>query len=151
MKTWESGMGNRESAKRPHRELLVWRDSMELVESTYSISSSFPESERFGLTAQLRRAAISVPSNIAEGAARRSTLEYARFLSIARGSLSELDTQFEIALRLGYAESSPAFSDLIDRVFARLTALMNSLKTMGASRSTLCSDSRISIPDSHAR
>ncbi len=100
-------MGNGESFKRPHERLDVWRDSMALVEATYRFSSLFPDSERFGLTSQVRRCAISVPSNIAEGAARRSTAEYLRFLSIARGSLSELDTQIQIAMRLGYAEASP--------------------------------------------
>jgi four helix bundle protein len=85
-------MGNRESSKRPHERLEVWRDAMDLVESIYRFSAVFPDAERFGLTSQLRRAAVSVPSNIAEGAARRSTPEYLRFLSIARGSLSEMDT-----------------------------------------------------------
>jgi hypothetical protein len=79
-------MENGELSKRPHERLEVWRDSMELVEMIYKISSTFPDSERFGLTSQIRRAAVSIPSNIAEGAARRSTPEYLRFLSIARGS-----------------------------------------------------------------
>jgi four helix bundle protein len=100
-------MENRESSRRPHERLDVWRDAMALVETVYRLSRSFPDAERFGLTSQVRRCAVSVPSNIAEGAARRSTAEYLRFLSIARGSLSELDTQMQIATRLGYLEPVP--------------------------------------------
>jgi four helix bundle protein len=124
-------MGNGESVKRPHENLRVWQDAMTLVETVYAFSSTFPDTERFGLTAQLRRAAVSIPSNIAEGAARRSRQEYVRFLSIARGSLAELDTQCQIAIRLGFAKSSAARIDLTNRVFARLTALMNSLNKPG--------------------
>ena len=120
-------MGSRESSKRPHERLDVWRDAMDLVEAAYRFSSQFPDSERFALVSQLRKAAVSVPSNIAEGAARRSTPEYLRFLSIARGSLSEVDTQRQIAVRLGFASPSPQLEDLIDRIFARLTALMNAI------------------------
>ena len=76
---------------------------------------------------QLRRASVSVPSNIAEGAARRSTAEYLRFLSMARGSLAEMSTQVEIARRLAYVDASDAIDDLIDRTFARLNALIRSL------------------------
>ncbi|CAD2252857.1 four helix bundle protein [Xanthomonas arboricola] len=127
-------MENRESAKRPHERLEAWRDSMELVEMIYRFTEIFPEQERYGLTAQLRRAAISVSSNIAEGAARRSTPDYARFLSIARGSLSELDTQVQIAGRLGYSntEDEDIVSQQVDQVFAKLTALMNALRRRGA-------------------
>jgi four helix bundle protein len=120
-------MENRESFKRPHEDLQVWQDAMNMVEVVYQFSASFPDTERFGLTSQLRRAAVSVPSNIAEGAARRSRQEYQRFLSIARGSLSELDTQVQIAIRLGFAPVCPPVNDLINRVFARLTALLNAL------------------------
>lgn len=121
-------MGNREWPKRPHENLRVWQDAMSLVEASYAFSDAFPATERFGLTAQLRRVAVSIPSNIAESAARRSTLEYLRFLSIARGSLAELDTQCQIAARLRYTEPSSALIDLVNTVFAELTALMNALK-----------------------
>ena len=149
-------MENGESAKRPPARLEVWRDAMDLVECVYRFSGSLPDSERFGLTSQLRRAAVSVPSNIAEGAARRSTQEYIRFLSIARGSVSELDTQQQIACRLGYAKPSTPMIELIDRCFAKLTALMNVLDNSQDSkrRSTRSSDSPFPIPDSrppHAR
>ncbi|MBS0213471.1 MAG: four helix bundle protein [Proteobacteria bacterium] len=113
--------------KRPHEDLEVWRDAMHLVEIVYAFSSRFPDSERFGLTSQIRRSAISIPSNIAEGAARRSTAEYLRFLSIARGSLSETDTQMQIAARLGFVERSPEAGELMDQVFKKLTAMMRSL------------------------
>ncbi|MEA9709872.1 four helix bundle protein [Xanthomonas campestris] len=107
---------------------------MALVEMIYRFTEVFPEQERYGLTAQLRRAAVSVPSNIAEGAARRSTPDYARFLSIARGSLSELDTQVQIAGRLGYSntEDEDIVGQQVDQVFAKLTALMNALRKRGA-------------------
>ena len=155
MKSRESGMGNRESAKRSHERLEVWRDAMDLVEAIYRFSDTFPDTERFGLTSQIRRAAVSVPSNIAEGAARRSTPEYLRFLSIARGSLSEMDTQRLIACRLGYAEPCDITTELIERVFAKLTALMNALASKPErEREIRPSDSPFSILDSrhsHAR
>ena len=120
-------MENGESFKRPHEDLHVWQDAMHLVEAIYGFSASFPDTERFGLTSQIRRSEISIPSNIAEGAARRSRPEYQRFLSIARGSLSELDTRYQIAVRLGFAPERQPVNDLINRVFARLTALLNAL------------------------
>ena len=123
---------NRESAKRPHEDLTVWRQAMTLVEQVYACSAHYPDDERYGLTAQSRRAAVSVPSNIAEGAARRSTQEYVRFLSIARGSLSELDTQLQISERLGYGAIAPDTRASINEVFAMLTGLMNSLKNREA-------------------
>jgi four helix bundle protein len=122
-------MGIRDSFKRPHEGLQVWQDAMDLVEAIYRISADFPDSERFGLTSQLRRAAISIPSNIAEGAARRSTPEYLRFLSVARGSLSELDTQLQIAERLTYVSDTQNATELANRVFAKLNALIRSIQT----------------------
>ena len=126
-------MENGESFQRAHERLDVWQDAMALVEHVYAVTTGFPLEERFGLTAQIRRAAISIPTNIAEGAARRSGPEYQRFLSIARGSLSEMSTQLQIARRLASMDASPAIDDLIDRVFARLTALMNALQRRGQS------------------
>ena len=113
--------------ERRHHKLEVWQDGMLLVEHIYRLTASFPSDERFGLTFQIRRAAVSVPSNIAEGAARRSRAEYVQFLSIARGSLSELETQALIAKRLGCSTENPELDELISRLFAKLGALINSL------------------------
>ena len=124
---------------------------MSLVETIYRITARFPDCERLGLAMQLRRASVSVPSNIAEGAARRSRAEYLRYLSMARGSLAEMDTQLEIATRLGYAEAGAA-TDLLDRTFARLNALIRSLdSSMTAVREDACVyESPIPNPESHA-
>lgn len=83
-----------------HKDLKVWQKSMDLVVTIYQVSSNFPSEEKYGLTSQMRRSAVSIPSNISEGAARNSTKEYIRFLYIALGSLSELETQLMIANRL---------------------------------------------------
>lgn len=85
-----------------YRELKVWQDSIQLVMAVYDNLKDFPSSERFGLIDQIRRSAVSIPSNIAEGAGRHGQKEFARFLSIASGSASELSTQIEIATRLGF-------------------------------------------------
>ena len=85
-----------------HKDLEVWKKSMDLVSNIYKITESFPNKELYGLTNQIRRAAVSVPSNIAEGAARSSKKEFIQFLYIALGSLSELETQIIIANRLEY-------------------------------------------------
>src|SRR5437773_1336445 len=85
-----------------YRDLLVWRKGIDLVKSVYVITQSFPADERFGLTAQIRRAAVSVPSNIAEGQARHTTGEFIHAISDSEGSLAEVDTQLVIAIELGY-------------------------------------------------
>ncbi len=85
-----------------HKDLEVWKKSMDLVSNIYKITESFPSKELYGLTNQIRRAAVSIPSNIAEGAARNSKKEFIQFLYIALGSLSELETQIIIANRLEY-------------------------------------------------
>ncbi|MBI3666662.1 MAG: four helix bundle protein [Acidobacteria bacterium] len=87
---------------RGFRDLRVWQQSVEFVEEVYRLSEGFPKSELYGLTNQLRRAAVSVPSNIAEGHAKEHTKEYLNHISIAQGSLAEIETQLEIAARLEY-------------------------------------------------
>lgn len=110
---------------RHYRDLLVWQKAIACVELIYKATRDWPSEERFGLTSQIRRAAISVPSNIAEGCARRSTAEFLRFLSIARGSLAEVETQLLIAHRLTYLRqdalaSCLEASDEISRMLAGL-------------------------------
>ena len=85
-----------------HKELIVWQKAMDLVAAIYKLAKSFPKTEVYGLASQMRRAAVSVPSNIAEGHGLKQTQAYARHLAIANGSLTELETQLEIARRLGY-------------------------------------------------
>ncbi|NGY37439.1 four helix bundle protein [Flavobacterium sp. XN-5] len=85
-----------------HKDLDVWKKSMDLVVKVYQITQLFPDTEKYGLTSQMRRAAVSIPSNIAEGAARKGDKELLQFLYVSIGSLSELETQYLIALRLGF-------------------------------------------------
>jgi len=112
------------------RELRVWQGGMDLVESVYRLSGGFPKSELYGLTSQMRRAAVSVPSNIAEGGTRTSTKEFLHHISIAQASLAEVETQLEIAVRLGFVGAEPVVpvfeqSTVLGR---QLYALRNSLE-----------------------
>lgn len=113
---------------RKHEKLEVWQDAMELVTEVYRFTAKLPSSEKYGLVSQMQRAAVSIPSNIAEGAARQSTKDYLRFLGIARSSLAELETQVKIAQRLDFASKAPKVSALCNKVFAKLSALIESLK-----------------------
>ena len=92
---------------RSYKDLVAWQKSMDLVTAVYRATSSFPKDELFGLTSQLRRAAVSIPSNIAEGQGRLSEKEFRYFLGQARGSLMEVETQLQIAENLGYLEKDP--------------------------------------------
>ena len=93
---------------KPHKNLIAWQNSMDLVEQVYELTKKLPREEVYGLTSQLRRAAVSVPSNIAEGAASHSTVQFRNYLSVAIGSLNELATQLEIIQRIGYVNSGDA-------------------------------------------
>ncbi|MCH7414577.1 four helix bundle protein [Belliella sp. R4-6] len=88
-----------------YKELNVWKRGIKLTVQVYKIYQSFPSDERFGLISQIRRSAVSVPSNVAEGAGRRTNGEFANFLGIAHGSICELETQLYVAFELGYIES----------------------------------------------
>ena len=101
---------------------------MNLVEAFYFVTQSFPREEMFGLTAQIRRAAVSVPANIAEGSARKGTAELVQFLHIANGSLSELDTHLELARRLGYLSDKELLQQQLDDVQNQLLNVISSLK-----------------------
>lgn len=101
---------------------------MALVEAIYTLTSSFPSDERFGLTQQLRRAAVSVPANIAEGFARNGSRELIHFLGIAAGSLSELDTLLELAQRLGFCKINDGLRTQVDEVSGMLMALAASIR-----------------------
>ena len=115
---------------RSYRDLRVWQEGMDLVEAVYTATLSFPSDERFGLTSQLRRAVVSVPSNIAEGWGRGSTGEYKQFLRYARASLREVETQWLIAGRLGLLspEAVASLEQRADRLGRQLLALMRALR-----------------------
>src|SRR4030042_1395243 len=88
--------------EKPHKKLDVWQAAMKVAQMVYQLTNTFPSEERFGLVTQMRRAAVSIPSNIAEGAARQGKREFKNFVSMAQGSLSELDTQLDLTILLGY-------------------------------------------------
>ena len=108
---------------RAHYSPDAWKVSRQLVSAIYRLTQRFPKEEVFGLTSQLRRAAVSIPSNIAEGAARSGSREFAQFLNIARGSLSELETQLLIAGDLGYISIEHPLYQTVDRVSKLITGL----------------------------
>lgn len=107
-----------------HYDLQLWKEAMRLAVEVLQLTSTFPADERFGLTAQLRRSAVSVPSNIAEGAARGTKAELNRFLLIARGSLAELDTQLWLAREMGLAQEIGGLQERVHQVYALLGGLM---------------------------
>ena len=112
-----------------YRDLIVWQKAMDLVETVYRTTAAFPKEELYGLTSQLRRAAVSIPSNIAEGNGRNTTRDYLHFLSTAYGSVKEMETQVLIAERLEYIDSTHC-SKLVKNTneIARLiSGLVNSL------------------------
>jgi len=110
-----------------HKDLKVWQESMTLVVAVYKATEDFPKHEIYGLTSQIRRAAVSIPSNIAEGAGRKGKKEFARFLYIALGSLSEVETQLEIAYRLKYLNEAETITQRIYFIRKMLSNLIKSL------------------------
>ncbi len=113
-----------------YRELKIWQRSMDFVVKIYEISTSFPKEERYGLTSQLRRGAVSVPSNISEGAGRGTNGQFKRFLEFSMGSINEAQTQIELAYRVNYIVKD-IYEQLIDeafQIYKMILAFYNSLK-----------------------
>ena len=109
-----------------YNDLIVWRKSIVLVKSIYALTAEFPSDEKIGLISQIRRAAVSIPSNIAEGQARRTTPDYVRFVSNSQGSLAELETQLIISVELGYCDSGTV-SDLFS-LLVEVRQMLNGLR-----------------------
>jgi four helix bundle protein len=118
-----------------YRDLIVWQKAMDLVVAVYELTDKFPREEIFGLTFQLRKAAVSVPSNIAEGHARRSTREFLHHLSISRGSIAEVETQTLVAIRIKHVTQDEAGTvfGLATEVTKMIHSLMTSLENRSAS------------------
>ena len=111
-----------------HKDLDIWKRPIELVKELYALTREFPIEEKYGIVQQMRRAAISVPSNIAEGSARDSNLEFAHFLSIAQGSLAELETQLMISKELGYTSDIEKFETQFKSIRLMIKGLSRKLK-----------------------
>jgi four helix bundle protein len=112
------------------RELRIWKRSMDFVTRIYDVTAGFPNDERFGLVSQLRRSAISVPSNISEGAGRGTNRQFKRFLEISMGSANEVQTQIELAYRISYLKKETADSLLDEavQIYKMILTFYNSLK-----------------------
>jgi len=115
--------------EKPHKKLDAWKQSMELVINIYRVTDKFPSHERYGLIDQIRRAAISIPSNIAEGAARQTKKEFSNYLHIAQGSLSELDTQIELAKQFNDIDEAKyrTLDERMQRIDKMITGLIHHL------------------------
>ena len=116
-----------------HKDLEAWKLTMSLAEEIYLVTSKFPKQEMFGLIGQMRRAAVSIASNVAEGTAGQSRPEFIRFLYMPTGAVSELDTQIEISGRVGLliAEDTSRLQDRVERISKLLYGLIRSLKKCG--------------------
>ena len=114
-----------------YKDLIVWQKAILLVKSVYEISSSFPDSEKFGLVQQVRRAAVSIPSNIAEGWGRKSTGSFSQFLKIAKGSLCEVETQLIIAVELNFIkeEKIKEVNNLSEEISRMIRSLVDTLES----------------------
>ena len=124
-------MSNESSRIRSHRDLVAWQRAMDLTVVIYQVTKAYPKDELYALTSQTRRAAVSIPANIAEGQGRRSRKEFCQFLGNARGSLSELETHLELALRIGYLNDeqyAPIYEQLHE-VGRLINGLLRSLST----------------------
>ena len=132
------GEASRDKPAQGYRDLLVWQKSMALAKDIYKITSGFPAEEKFGLTSQMRRAAVSVPSNIAEGQARNTTGEFVQFISYAEGSLAELDTQLTLAVELTFlpVEKSGLGLDSIAELRRMLNGLRRSITGQSPARNS---------------
>jgi len=112
---------------RSYKDLIVWQKAIELAKRIYHLTKTFPSEEKFGLVAQMRRAAVSVPSNIAEGQARHTTREFIHFISHAEGSVAELDTQLILSIELKFCRSADGELELIEESRRMLNALRRKL------------------------
>ena len=111
-----------------YRDLIVWQKATSFAEHVYRIQRDFPKEERYGLCDQLRRAVVSIPSNIAEGRGRDSAKDFSHFLTLARGSLNEVATQLELAVRLGYLDSGSGLYEESQEIRKMLNAMIQRLK-----------------------
>lgn len=116
-----------------YRDLLVWQKALELAKHLYRITRNFPEDERFGLVSQIRRTAVSIVSNIAEGQARRTRKEFVQFLYVSRGSLAELDTQVILAAELNYI-TEKEYVDLSSTIDALQRMLFRLIESLGGGK-----------------
>jgi four helix bundle protein len=120
---------NDEKVTRTHKDLPVWQEAISLAESIYELSADFPQTETYGLAAQLRRSAVAIPSNIAEGAARSSSGELGHFLGSALGFVATLETELELAKRLGYIADAEDATQLLESVRKQLIVYRRSLRS----------------------
>ena len=111
------------------KELKVWQISIDLVMHVYKATADFPKDETYGLVSQMRRCAVSIPSNIAEGSSRNGAKEFTHFLYIAHGSLSELDTQLIISKQLGYINDTVIFENMMKQIRSMIAGLISSQQT----------------------
>lgn len=118
-----------EKQLKTHKDLDVWKRGIELVTEVYKVTKTLPNEETYGLCSQMQRAAVSIPSNIAEGAARSTTIDYIRYLYISLGSLSELETQIIICIKLKYLDEKTQLLSEIESIRKMLLNLIKYLKT----------------------